>query len=244
MIIYQHDLIGVDNGLFLTVVAATVFALLIGVAFHESCHAFMANALGDRTPAQQGRVTLNPLAHLEPFGTLMMLFFVFGWGKPVQFNPFGLRVSPKLATLLIAAAGPLSNLVAAFLLALPIKLGYVPFINPFATGGLHGGTEYFGVFLSAAVYLNVILGVFNLIPLEPLDGFKVAIGLLPDHLAQEYAKLRQYGVGPLMLLIFGIPIITSQINAQFHYNHGQGYFPLGNIMRPFIERMLTAVGIG
>ncbi len=239
MIFLHSDLIGDDNTLFLTLVAATLFALLIGVGFHEFCHAFIAHSLGDPTPSRQGRVTLNPLAHLDPFGTLMMLFVGFGWGKPVPFNPYGLRTSPKMATLLVSAAGPLSNFLAAFLLALPIKLEMVPYINPFTTRilGVNTGEEYLGLFLSAAVYLSIILGVFNLIPLEPLDGFKVALGLLPEPLAQEFAKLRQFGLGPFLLLLFGIPFITSYL--------GETYYPLADIMGPTARWLLRAfTGIG
>lgn len=232
MILIHSDLIGKDNALFLTLVLSTVFALLVGVAFHEACHAFMANSLGDATPARQGRVTLNPLAHLDPAGTMMMLFVGFGWGKPVQFNPFGLSVSPKMATLLVAAAGPLSNFAAAFLLALPIKLGWVPYINPFGSVfGVNSRDEYIGLFLTGAVYLNVILGVFNLVPIHPLDGFKVAVGLLPSPLSDEFAKLGQYGPGILMLLI-ALPFVT-------------GYSPLSQIIGPAAIRILRFVtGIG
>lgn len=232
MIFLHRDLIGQDNGLFLVVVASSLFALLIGVGFHEACHAFMANSLGDRTPASQGRTTLNPFAHLDPAGTLMMLFIGFGWGKPVQFNPWGLRVSPKAATLLVSAAGPLSNFLAAFLLALPIKFGWVPYINPFdQVLGLSGRDEYVGLFLTGAVYLNVILGTFNLVPLEPLDGFKVALGLLPDSLASEFVKMRKYGVGPLMLLLV-LPLAT-------------GYDPLFRVIGPVairVVRFFTGIG--
>lgn len=233
MIFLHSDLIGKDNGLFLVLVAASLFALLVGVGFHEACHAFMANALGDTLPARQGRLTFNPLAHLEPAGTLLMLFVGFGWGKPVQFNPYGLKVNPRTASMLVAAAGPLSNFVAAFLLALPIKLGWVPYINPFGSVfRVSGSDQYIGLFLTAAVYLNIILGVFNLIPLEPLDGFKVAVGLLPDYLAVEFVKLRRYGPGPLLLLIFVIPFLT-------------GYSPLSQIMGPIAIRILRFVtGIG
>ena len=242
MILRHTDLIGSNFSLFLTLTASTLFALVIGVAFHEFCHAFMADSLGDTLPSRQGRVTLNPLAHFEPMGALMMLFVGFGWGRPVQFNPFGLKVSPKTATLLVAAAGPLSNFAAAFLLALPIKLEWVPYINPFGgIGALQGWKEYTGLFLTGAVYFNVILGVFNLIPLEPLDGFKVAIGLLPDDLAMQYAKLRQYGPGPLMLLLFVIPIVTAQLKL----NGGAGYYPLSDIMAPTVIRLLRFfTGIG
>lgn len=232
MLLIHSDLIGHDNPLFLTLVLSTLFALLVGVAFHEACHALVANSLGDATPRSQGRVTLNPLAHLDPAGTMMMAFVGFGWGKPVQFNPYGLKVSPKTAILLVSAAGPVSNFVAAFLLALPIKLGWVPYINPFGSVlGVSGTNEYIGLFLTGAVYLNVILGVFNLIPIHPLDGFKVVVGLLPGELSTEFAKLQQYGPGVLMLLI-ALPFVT-------------GYNPLSQIIGPTAIRILRFVtGIG
>lgn len=232
MIFYHSDLIGEDNLLYFTLVAATLFALLVGICFHEACHAFTANALGDRTPASQGRTTLNPLAHLDPLGTILMLVIGFGWGKPVQFNPYGLNVRPKTAMLLVAGAGPLSNFVAAFLLALPIRFDVVPYVDVFSRNitNINSPEEYIGAFLSAAVYLSVILGVFNLIPLEPLDGFKVVLGLLPDDLAEQFVKLRQFGVGPFLLLIFGIPFITGYF--------GDPYFPLSDIMYPTAQWIL------
>ncbi len=239
MIFLHSDLIGTDFGLFLTLVASTLFALFIGVGFHEFCHAAMATSLGDTLPARQGRVTLNPLAHLDPFGTLMMLFIGFGWGKPVQFNPWNLKVSPKTATLLVSLAGPMSNFVAAGVLAMPIKFGWVPYLNPlssipaaFFSRQVQSPDEYLGLFLTGAVYLNVILGVFNLIPLEPLDGFKVALGILPDGLSREWAKLSQYGPGILLVMIFAIPLLT-------------GYSPLADIMGPTVIRLVrffTGVG--
>jgi Zn-dependent protease len=239
LIFLHSELIGENNLLFFTLVASTLFALLIGVGFHEFCHAFIADRLGDRTPASQGRVTLNPLAHLDPFGTLMMLFVGFGWGKPVQFNPYGLRTSPKVATLLVAGAGPASNFVAAFLLALPIQFDLVPYINPFTTNirGVESADEYIGLFLTAAVYLSIILGIFNLIPLEPLDGFKVALGVLPDPIAEQFARLRQFGIGPFLMLLFGIPFITGYF--------GTAYYPLADIMFPtarWVLELFTGIG--
>ncbi len=238
MIFLHSDLIENDFSLFLTLVASTLFALLVGIAFHEFCHAFMANSLGDTLPARQGRVTLNPMAHLDPAGTVMMLFVGFGWGKPVQFNPSGLKVSPKTATLLVSLAGPLSNFVAAGLLAVPIKLGWVPYINPLSSvpafvfrREVQSLDEYAGLFLTGAVYLNVILGLFNLLPIHPLDGFKVAVGLLPDDLSREFSKLGQYGPAILMVLIV-LPWLT-------------GYSPLAEIMGPSVVRLVrffTGVG--
>ncbi|HYM15759.1 MAG TPA: site-2 protease family protein [Dehalococcoidia bacterium] len=239
MILLHSNLIGQDFGIFLTLVLTSVFALIVGIAFHEFSHAAMATALGDGLPRHQGRVTLNPMAHLEPFGTLLMLFVGFGWGKPVQFNPRGTRVSPKTATLLVSAAGPLSNFLAAGLLAIPIKAGLVPYINPLSNipavifrQEVTSFADYAGLFLTGAVYLNVILGVFNLLPVEPLDGFKVALGLLPDELAREWAKLAQYGPGIILLLLFAIPFMT-------------GYNPLADIMGPTVIRLVRLfTGVG
>jgi Zn-dependent protease len=232
LIFIHSDLIGNDNGLFLTLVASTLFALLVGVGFHEACHAFMATALGDTTPERQGRATLNPIAHLDPAGTLMMLFVGFGWGKPVQFNPYGLKTRPKTAMLLVSAAGPMSNFVAAALLALPIKFDVVPYVNPFGSVlRVNTTEEYIGLFLSGAVYLNVILGVFNLVPIHPLDGFKVVLGLLPQDLSDQFASLAKYGPGVLMLLI-ALPFVTS-------------WNPLSDFIGPVAIRILRAVtGIG
>jgi len=237
LIFIYNQLINTDFSLFLVLLASTLLALLVGIGFHEFSHAFAADTLGDTLPGRQGRVTLNPFAHLDPAGTLLMLFVGFGWGKPVQFNPFGLKVSPRTATLLVSAAGPLSNFVAAGLLALPIKLGWVPYINPLSIDPralpsiVQTRGEYIGVFLTSAVYFNVILGVFNLLPIHPLDGFKVALGILPDELADEFAKLARYGAGILAVLIF-LPFLI-------------GYSPLTEVMGPsvrFIVHGFTGAG--
>lgn len=210
MILIHSDLIDQDFTLFLILVASTVFALIVGIAFHEACHAFMANSLGDSLPARQGRTTLNPLAHLDPMGTILMLLVGFGWGKPVQFNPYGLKISPKMASFFVALAGPASNFVMAGLLAILIRFDVVPYTDPFASSlrlfrTVDTTEEYVGLFVTGGVYLNVILGVFNLIPIPPLDGYKVALGILPDDLAAEYAKLDRYGILILIVVLFVLP---------------------------------------
>ncbi|HXK34021.1 MAG TPA: site-2 protease family protein [Dehalococcoidia bacterium] len=234
MIFRYLELLGDEPALFLTLTGAMLFALLIGVGFHEACHAFMADALGDSTPARQGRTTLNPIAHLDPVGTAMMLFIGFGWGKPVQFDPRGLRVSPRTAMMLVAAAGPISNFVAAFLLGLPLQFGWLTlpaserdlFADPVASSD-----SYLAIFLNSAVWFSVILGVFNLIPIHPLDGFKVALGLLPDDLAYEFSKLAQYGPG-ILLVLLGLPFFF-------------GLNPLGEFIVPVVEDLATAfTGVG
>jgi Zn-dependent protease len=158
-------------------------ALLTAITVHEFAHAFTADRLGDPTPRIQGRLTLNPLAHLDPIGTLMLLLVRIGWGKPVQFDPYNLQ-NPKKDAALISLAGPLSNIILATILALILRFTQEPLISPF-------------------IYLNVILAIFNLVPIHPLDGGKILVGLLPSRDAAHVDLfLRQYGLFILILLIF------------------------------------------
>ncbi len=223
MIVYYLDLLDIDFLLFLAFAGAVTFALVLGIAFHEFCHALSASALGDQTARRLGRLTLNPLKHLDPFGTLLLFIAGFGWGKPVPVNPYALRNGPRTGMAVVAAAGPLANLAIAALLAAPIRLGWTPWHNPFIVGGTAGWatTDYIGLFLSAGVLLNSILAVFNLIPLAPLDGFKVAVGLLPVDLARPVAQLERYGILILMALFFLGPAV------------GINFF--GTIVRPTVE---------
>jgi Zn-dependent protease len=203
-------------------------ALVAGISFHEFSHAFTADTLGDRLPRSQGRVTLNPLAHLDPTGTILMVMVGIGWGKPVQFNPYATR-NPKAAIGLVSAAGPLSNFIVAALFGLPIKLDMVPWISPFNTVRFSelanrgfSTNEYAGLFLTSIVLFSIILGVFNLLPIAPLDGFKVVLGFLPKDLAREFAKLEPYGI---MILIAGfmLPFLSG------------GKFGLFAVMQPVIS---------
>jgi len=218
-----------DIDLFAAVIffTAAVTALVLGISFHEFSHAYIADTLGDGLPRRMGRVTLDPLAHLEPMGTVLMLMVGFGWGRPVPVNPNATR-NPKAALGLTAAAGPVSNFVVAAVAGLPIKLDLVPWSSPFNQSNalllsLNGWElkEYLSVYLSAIVLFSLILGVFNLIPIAPLDGFKVAVGFLPRDLSNEFARLEQYG--PVILIIlFLLPFFT-------------GTFLLFEIMEPIIK---------
>lgn len=162
-----------------------IVSLVISVTIHEFCHAFAADKLGDPTPRSQGRVSLNPARHLDPMGSLFLLIFGFGWGKPVVFDPYNLR-SPRRDAALIAVAGPLSNVALAFLLAVFQPVLPVPFDILF--------------FL---IRINLILAAFNLLPIHPLDGGKVLAGFLPKDLAYEFDQtLSRYGFLILLLLIF------------------------------------------
>lgn len=193
---------------------AIVTALIGGISFHEFSHAYVADTLGDGLPRRMGRVTLNPLAHMDPAGTILLFIVGFGWGKPVPVNPNATR-NPKAALATVAAAGPLSNFLVAAVAGLPLKVDAVPWISPFnlnnfsdlAYGGW-GANEYAGLYLSSIVLFSIILGVFNLIPIAPLDGFKVAVGLLPRDLSMSFAQTERWGPVILIALI-AMPFLTG-----------------------------------
>lgn len=162
-------------------------ALIISLTIHEFAHAFIADKLGDPTPRLQGRITLNPLAHLDPLGTLAMLFLGFGWGKPVMFDPYNLK-DPKSDAALIALAGPASNLILATILAIAFRF--------------FGSESLFASLAYLVIQTNVGLAIFNLIPIHPLDGGKILIGLAPKDVAHEWDQvLHQYGTVILLFLI-------------------------------------------
>lgn len=169
-------------------------ALVSAVTIHEFAHAFTAVRLGDPTPKLQGRLTLNPLAHLDPLGTLMLLLVRFGWGRPVQFDPFNLA-NPRRDAALISLAGPTSNLILASVLSIVLRISQVPF-SPLSA---------IGPFIQPFIMLNVVLAIFNLIPVHPLDGGKILVGLLPPKDAVKADLFMQkYGIFILILLVFPI----------------------------------------
>jgi len=181
-----------------------IIAFLISLSVHEMAHAYIGDKLGDPTARLMGRVTLNPLAHLDPVGTLLPIMLliigspvVFGWGKPVRFDPYNLR-NPKRDAAIISFAGPAANLLMAILFAIIIRVGLL-------TGALSPIVESL---LVPFVVLNVTWGLFNLIPIHPLDGGKVLTGLLPDEPAREVDEfLSRYGTIILLFLI--LPIFSS-----------------------------------
>jgi Zn-dependent protease len=161
--------------------------LLVSLTVHEFAHAWVADRLGDPTPRMQGRVTLNPLAHLDPMGTLLLLFTRFGWGKPVEIDPFNLK-HPVRDSAMIALAGPAVNLTVAAVLALVLRTVGLP--------------EVVGLALLQVIIINVVLAIFNLVPVHPLDGSKILVALLPRHTALEYELfMHRYGVFVLLCLL-------------------------------------------
>ncbi|MGB8646640.1 MAG: site-2 protease family protein [Anaerolineae bacterium] len=170
-------------------------ALLIALTFHEASHALVANWLGDDTPKKMGRLSLNPLAHLDPFGVVMMLIAGVGWGKPVAINGDKLRPGPKIGMALVAIAGPISNLLLAFVLALPIRFHLVQFTSQ-KVFELGGKSIYFsiGQLLLLVVMLNLALAIFNLIPISPLDGSRLWQIILPDRIYFIWVRYEIIGV--------------------------------------------------
>jgi len=172
-----------------------LFALLTALTIHEFSHAWMADRLGDPTARLQGRLSFNPLVHIDNLGLMMLLLFGFGWGKAVPFDPFNLK-NPHKDAALISFAGPMSNLLLALILSLILKL-----FNYFQLNLLIIIGQY--LFIPLIVF-NVFLGIFNLLPIHPLDGFKIVAGILPKNKLDEWLSLEKYGIIFLLLIIFPI----------------------------------------
>jgi Zn-dependent protease len=194
-------------------------AILIALTFHEYAHGRAAYHLGDDTAYLQGRLTINPIPHIDLVGFLMLLFFKFGWAKPVEVNPFNFnKVGIKSGMMLVSLAGPGMNLLLAFAAMLVLKIWGFPLDMGsfyFIIGNLNSVLAQFdmvtglALILYTLVYINLILAVFNLIPLPPLDGSKILAGLLPDSGARMMYSLEAYG--PLLLLLLIITGAFSKI---------------------------------
>lgn len=179
-----------------------VVILVFSASIHEYMHGWMANQLGDPTAKLAGRLTLNPIKHLDWFGSVILPFllvitnvgFVFGWAKPVPFNPYNLR-DKKYGPAKVALAGPLGNFILAFILALAWRFFFLE-------------SEQFDLFMVSAIFINLILMIFNLIPIPPLDGSKILAAFLPSDLAFRYLSLERYGfLFILIFIMFGFQII-------------------------------------
>ncbi|SHG93945.1 site-2 protease family protein [Bradyrhizobium erythrophlei] len=189
-----------------------VLPLVIAITFHEAAHGFVAHHFGDNTAWERGRVTFNPLKHIDPFGTLLLpallLFahspFLFGYAKPVPVNFRALR-SPRIDMVWVALAGPATNIILALVAATAFHaLPYVP----------AGAAQWIADNLKNALVINVVLAIFNMLPIPPLDGGRVAVGLLPNVLAIPLARLEPYG----MLILIGILILLPLAGSQLGLN--------------------------
>lgn len=195
----------IDAAGILRQIAISAVPILIAITFHEVAHGYVANRLGDRTAAAMGRLTLNPLAHIDPIGTVLMpllllIFtngqFVFGYAKPVPINPMNFD-NPRKGMAISAAAGPMTNIILAAASMLLIKLVVFP------SAKLIPETVAVPLFLMLrySILINVVLAAFNLIPIPPLDGGRVAVGLLPRRYAAALSSLEPYGMIIVIILI-------------------------------------------
>jgi len=190
-------------GLSIPRILVRLVILLLGIPIHEWAHAWSAYQLGDDTASLQGRMTLNPMAHLDPIGSLLLLFSGFGWGKPVPVNPYRMRTNPRAGMAISAAAGPISNFILAMLLAVPFRMDWADLGA--AVTGRYMGNFSIGALLLTAIEINLGLMLFNLIPIYPLDGEKVLTGLLPPRWGNSLLRLRPYGMLIMAVLLFILP---------------------------------------
>ena len=191
----------------LLLVLIIIVAIITAVTVHEFSHAVVADRLGDHTARRLGRLTINPSSHLDPMGSIIFLVAGFGWGKPVPVIQNNIKkINPQTGLALISLVGPASNFALALILALLIRIQLIP--NSVLQ------LDFVASFIYILINVNILLGVFNLLPSPPLDGFKVVVGFLPTRLAHPVSRFERYGAIPL----FGILILDmafEQINI-FH----------------------------
>ena len=207
-----------------------VLPVLFAITLHEASHGYVAWRLGDDTAYRLGRVTFNPLKHVDPFGTVVLpalLFitggFLFGWAKPVPVN-FGRLNRPRRDMVLVAAAGPASNLVLAAISALGFHL------LPFASETLG---NWLADALGKSILINLVLAVLNMLPLPPLDGGRVAVGLLPRALALPLARLERWGLLILIAGLFLVPMLGRQIGLNLDLFHWLIWVPVSWLLPLF-----------
>jgi Zn-dependent protease len=197
-----------------SVVISYIIILLTAFPVHEFAHAWVADRFGDDTPRANGRLTLNPFAHLDPIGTIMMLLVGFGWAKPVPINPYILHKRSPAAPMLVSLAGPGSNFLMAVLAAIPFRLGLV------STADIQSSSTFLpnvATFLSIFIEINLLLMLFNLIPLFPLDGEKVLAYFLPPSGQQVLENIRPFSPMILMMLFFLLPFIGINLIGNILY---------------------------
>lgn len=219
------------DGIDLYTVSTWVLPVLLAVTFHEAAHGFVAWRLGDSTARRLGRISANPLRHVDPVGTVVLpgllvlskAPFIFGWAKPVPIDPRQLR-QPRRDMVLVAVAGPGSNLLMA------IIAGLLAHLLVFAPSE---AAQWLGDNLFNAILVNVLLAVFNMIPLPPLDGGRVAVGLLPLSLARPLARLERYGIFILLGVLLLLPMLGRAAGVEVN--------PLAAVVLPAVSALIRGV---
>lgn len=203
-------------------------ALLCGLVFHELSHAVLATLLGDPTPRNVGRLSLNPLPHMDPLGTTMIFLVGFGWAKPVPVNPVNLRTGKRTGMAVVAAAGPFANILMATIVAIPLNTGFIDKKSVGFTLFHEQSTDLASYIIGSVIFWNLLLASFNLIPIPPLDGFKMALGAMPRETANAFARVERFGPGILLFLVASSAVIP-----------GDSLFAL--VIRPILNTLSTLV---
>ena len=223
MIFRYFNLLRDDPALAFLLFAATCASLVVAVTFHEFSHSLVATRLGDHTSRRLGRLTLNPLSHFEWLGALMLLLVGFGWGRPVPVDATRLRVGVRSGMAAVALAGPFSNVVIAALVFQASRVAELAL--PAALSTPVAGVPLLSLVISEIVYWNLLLAAFNLLPIAPLDGFRVALGVLPRAAANQFARLEPFGI----FILLGVVFLGSWI-------------PGPSVLQRIVEPMMKGLG--
>ncbi|HTN10151.1 MAG TPA: site-2 protease family protein [Acetobacteraceae bacterium] len=203
----------------MTEIILSLLAAVLAITLHEAAHGYAALALGDDTAKSMGRLSLNPLRHVDRFGTILLpgflvisqlltlgrVAFLFGWAKPVPVAAWRFA-NPRRGMMIVAAAGPAMNFFLAWLGGLAL------FLQPMLSGGL---AEMLAQFIYYFILVNLVLGLFNLLPIPPLDGGRIAVGLLPERLAMVWARMERAGILVVLLVVFLLPLLLQEFGIDF-----------------------------
>ncbi|MDX8289742.1 site-2 protease family protein [Metabacillus indicus] len=212
----------------LELIPYVVIVLAIAFSVHEFAHAYVAWKFGDPTAKNQGRLTLSPLKHLDPFGTILIFIAGFGWARPVPVNRFYFK-KPRLAGVLVSAAGPLSNLLVAFI---GLALWYILLSTGVLTGLSSGMAESLEQFFNILVGLNITLFIFNLFPFPPLDGYRIIEDLAPSRIRAKMTQFENYGIVVFLILVL-TPLDEYTIQPAFSYGTDAVLTVFQTILTPF-----------